>query len=151
MPHDPNSPAIPPHTHVYSRRPHPLVSFAKSTAIFAVGLIVGLAAFTILYRQSNSSPSGEAQAQTAQSLKTLHDKLDQVNTLQSSIDTLTQQVARLEQAVSLSNDLSSLTADSMSDVSSILGTESAHLNLTSLYPTAPVNPNVGGTAQPLTP
>lgn len=59
-------------------------------------------------------------AQTSQSLKQLHDKLDALEDLQTTVDRLTQSVNQLERTVSLEQDFESLDP-------AVLGTDSAGL------------------------
>jgi hypothetical protein len=109
---------------------------------FLVFLGGGLLGFTLrpFIEKNNSSLTTllDSESQTKLSLKTLHDKLDQISTLQTSIDTLNQSVNHLDQAVSLINDTTALTTN-------VLGTASADLT----YPDLMV-PTLEPTSKPET-
>lgn len=126
MSETPNVPAAP-----YRRRPWRKFLFAGT--FFALGLSTGLAAGRFLPAGSVAGQDlVSTQNQANQSLKALHDKLDQIDRLNQSITSLTNQVNRLDQTLSLSNDLSSLAVPSPD--TSVLGTASA-----GLYPDASIS------------
>jgi septal ring factor EnvC (AmiA/AmiB activator) len=95
---------------------------------FSLGLALGLVGSHFLPEKSTSAADLQGtQEQIAQSLKSLHNKLDQLESLGTSVDSLTTNVSNLERTISLTQDFAALAETSTLDTS-VLGTASAAID-----------------------
>lgn len=122
----------------------PLIALGKNLGLILLGVIIGLGVSRFIKPNSSSTNDLLAtQNQVAASLKSLHDKLSQIEVLTQSVTTLTQDVQSLNQTLSLTNDLSSLSPPAYDPT--VLGTASASLLSDDLYPSSPISPAaIGG-------
>ncbi|OGV97365.1 hypothetical protein A2W24_06570 [Microgenomates group bacterium RBG_16_45_19] len=93
--------------------------------VFVIGAVSGFLLTIFLGRRAPDSltPLVNSQTQTSQSLKTIHDKLDQLTDLKATVADLTTAVNNLEQAVNLANDLNTLNQPVLGTAAAVLSPE----------------------------